>query len=88
MVRLRFVPELQTDGRTGSAPDESRPDAVVRQQIMALRVMSNKLKNAYDGNDLFFQDCSESRVQSTPDAEQGGLMKLLIRVRRRRLCLC
>ncbi|XP_051761693.1 glypican-6b isoform X1 [Ctenopharyngodon idella] len=55
----RFVPEVQTDGRTVNDPDVSRPDAVVRQQIMALRVMRNKLKNAYDGNDIYFQDSNE-----------------------------
>lgn len=26
---------------------------------MALRVMTNKLKNAYNGNDIYFQDSSE-----------------------------
>ncbi|KAG8137621.1 hypothetical protein E2320_004846 [Naja naja] len=30
-----------------------------KQQIMALRVMTNKLKNAYNGNDVNFQDTSE-----------------------------
>ncbi|ROI93604.1 Glypican-6 [Anabarilius grahami] len=55
----RFVPEVPTDGRSGNDPDASRPDAVIRQQIVALRVTSNKLKNAYDGNDIFFQDSNE-----------------------------
>lgn len=61
LVLHRFIPEVQTDGRAVNDPDVSRPDAVIRQQIMALRVMSNKLKNAYDGNDIYFQDSSESR---------------------------
>lgn len=64
LVLHRFVPEVQTDGRTVNDPDVSRPDAVVRQQIMALRVMRNKLKNAYDGNDIYFQDSSESHSSS------------------------
>lgn len=39
--------------------DITRPDTFIRQQIMALRVMTNKLKNAYNGNDIYFQDSSE-----------------------------
>lgn len=39
--------------------DITRPDTLIRQQIMALRVMTNKLKNAYNGNDIYFQDSSE-----------------------------
>ncbi|KFV38840.1 Glypican-6, partial [Tyto alba] len=39
--------------------DITRPDTFIRQQIMALRVMTNKLKNAYNGNDVNFQDASD-----------------------------
>lgn len=39
--------------------DITRPDTYIRQQIMALRVMTNKLKNAYNGNDVNFQDTSK-----------------------------
>ncbi|CAH2223687.1 glypican-6-like [Pelobates cultripes] len=39
--------------------DITSPDTSIRQQIMALRVMTNKLKNAYFGNDVNFQDTSE-----------------------------
>ncbi|XP_063280829.1 glypican-4-like isoform X2 [Prinia subflava] len=39
--------------------DITKPDMVIRQQIMALRVMTNKLKNAYSGNDVNFIDISE-----------------------------
>lgn len=39
--------------------DITRPDTLIRQQIMALRVMTNKLKNAYNGNDIYFQDSSK-----------------------------
>ncbi|NXN72598.1 GPC6 protein, partial [Himantopus himantopus] len=39
--------------------DITRPDTYIRQQIMALRVMTNKLKNAYNGNDVNFQDTSD-----------------------------
>lgn len=63
----RYVPEVVKDGLTNQANnpevgvDISRPDALIRQQIMALKVMTNKLKNAYDGNDIYFQDSSKSR---------------------------
>lgn len=39
--------------------DITRPDTLIRQQIMALRVMTNKLKNAYNGNDITFGDSSK-----------------------------
>ncbi|MEQ2173911.1 Glypican-6 [Goodea atripinnis] len=39
--------------------DITRPDTFIRQQIMALRVMTNKLRNAYNGNDISFQDTSD-----------------------------
>lgn len=38
--------------------DITKPDMVIRRQIMALRVMTNKLKNAYSGNDVDFTDIS------------------------------
>lgn len=52
--------------------DITRPDTLIRQQIMALRVMTNKLKNAYNGNDIYFQDSSEF-VPSSQLPEHGGL---------------
>uniref|UniRef100_A0A8C0G3A3 Glypican 4 n=1 Tax=Chelonoidis abingdonii TaxID=106734 RepID=A0A8C0G3A3_CHEAB len=39
--------------------DITKPDMVIRQQIMALRVMTNKMKNAYNGNDVDFLDISD-----------------------------
>lgn len=61
---LRYFPEVVKDGLTNQVLnpevelDVSRPDSLVRQQILALRVMSNKLKNAHHGNQLSFQDSS------------------------------
>ncbi|KAL1267365.1 hypothetical protein QQF64_032728 [Cirrhinus molitorella] len=61
----RYVPEVLKDGLTNQVNnpevgvDVSRPDTLIRQQIMALRVMTNKLKNAYDGNDIYFQDSND-----------------------------
>lgn len=64
----RYFPEVSKDGLTNQINnpevevDITRPDTFIRQQIMALRVMTNKLKNAYNGNDIYFQDSSESPV--------------------------
>ncbi|XP_058478335.1 glypican-6b isoform X1 [Solea solea] len=61
----RYFPEVQKDGLTNQVNnpevgvDITRPDTVIRQQIMALRVMTNKLRNAYNGNDIYFQDTSD-----------------------------
>lgn len=61
----RYFPEVQKDGLTNQVNnpevgvDITRPDTFIRQQIMALRVMTNKLKNAYNGNDIYFQDSSD-----------------------------
>ncbi|CAL8322111.1 unnamed protein product [Merluccius merluccius] len=61
----RYFPEVQKDGLTNQMNnpevnvDITRPDTLIRQQIMALRVMTNKLKNAYNGNDISFQDSSD-----------------------------
>ncbi|XP_017312315.1 glypican-6a isoform X1 [Ictalurus punctatus] len=61
----RYFPEVVKDGLTNqlSNPevdiDITRPDTFIRQQIMALRVMTNKLRSAYNGNDISFQDSSD-----------------------------
>lgn len=39
--------------------DITKPDMTIRQQIMQLKIMSNRLKNALEGNDVDFQDASE-----------------------------
>ncbi|XP_028992508.1 glypican-6-like isoform X2 [Betta splendens] len=64
-ARGRYFPEVQKDGLTNQmnnpevGVDITRPDTFIRQQIMALRVMTNKLRNAYNGNDIYFQDSSD-----------------------------
>lgn len=40
--------------------DITKPDMTIRQQIMQLKIMSNRLRNALEGNDVDFQDASES----------------------------
>ncbi|XP_067903134.1 glypican-6-like [Heterodontus francisci] len=39
--------------------DITKPDMMIRRQIMVLRTMTNKVKNAYDGNDITFRDASD-----------------------------
>lgn len=62
----RYFPEVVKDGLTNQLNnpevevDITRPDTFIRQQIMTLRVMTNKLRNAYNGKDVYFQDSSES----------------------------
>lgn len=51
--------------------DITRPDTFIRQQIMALRVMTNKLKNAYNGNDVNFQDTSKEISMKTSEPRSG-----------------
>lgn len=69
---FRYFPEVVKEGLTNQVNnpevilDITRPDTLIRQQIMTLRVMTNKLKNAYNGNDISFQDSSKSS-----DMEQG-----------------
>ncbi|XP_063738542.1 glypican-6-like isoform X2 [Eleginops maclovinus] len=61
----RYFPEVVGEGLTNQVSnpevevDITRPDTLIRQQIMALRVMTNKLRNAYNGNDIYFQDSSD-----------------------------
>ncbi|KAL8189874.1 UNVERIFIED_CONTAM: Glypican-6 [Gekko kuhli] len=64
-AKAKYLPEIMNDGLTNQINnpevdvDITRPDTYIRQQIMALRVMTNKLRNAYNGNDVNFQDTSE-----------------------------
>lgn len=64
-AKARYFPEVVKEGLTNQINnpeveiDITRPDTLIRQQIMALRVMTNKLKNAYNGNDIYFQDSSD-----------------------------
>ncbi|XP_016091840.1 glypican-6-like [Sinocyclocheilus grahami] len=61
----RYFPEVVKDGLTNQLNnpevevDITRPDTFIRQQIMTLRVMTNKLRNAYNGKDVYFQDSSK-----------------------------
>nr|XP_046193224.1 glypican-6-like [Oncorhynchus gorbuscha] len=72
-----YFPEVVKDGLTNQlnnpevAVDITRPDTLIRQQIMTLRVMTNKLRNAYNGNDIFFQDSSDEGSGSSSGCTEG-----------------
>lgn len=51
--------------------DITKPDMTVRQQIMQLKVMTNRLRSAYNGEDADFQDASE-RASGLGWAGDGG----------------
>lgn len=61
----RYLPEVIGDGlaRQINNPevevDISKPDMKIRQQIMQLKIMTHRLKNALNGQDVDFQDTSE-----------------------------
>ncbi|TNN41583.1 Glypican-1 [Liparis tanakae] len=52
--------------------DITKPDMTIRQQIMQLKIMSNRLKNALDGNDVDFQDASDDVSGSGSGMCVGG----------------
>lgn len=60
----RYLPEVMGDGLANQINnpevelDITKPDMTIRQQIMQLKIMSNRLRSALDGNDVDFQDAS------------------------------
>ncbi|KAM4836506.1 glypican-1 [Thomomys bottae] len=65
MARGRYLPEVMGDGLANQINnpevevDITKPDMAVRQQIMQLKIMTNRLRGAYSGNDVDFQDASD-----------------------------
>ncbi|XP_068616287.1 LOW QUALITY PROTEIN: glypican-1-like, partial [Brachionichthys hirsutus] len=65
MSRARYLPEVIGDGLASQINnpeveiDITKPDMTTRQQIMQVKVMTHRLKNAYDGQDVDFQDASD-----------------------------
>lgn len=63
----RYLPEVMGDGLANQINnpevevDITKPDMTIRQQIMQLKIMTNRLRGAYGGNDVDFQDASEAR---------------------------
>lgn len=60
-----YLPEVMGDGLANQINnpevevDITKPDMTIRQQIMQLKIMTNRLGNANIGNDVDFQDTSE-----------------------------
>lgn len=70
--------------------DITKPDMTIRQQIMQLKIMTNRLRSAYNGEDSDFQDASEARatgaasrgvrrgVPDPPSWEKAGALGALL----------
>ncbi|NXJ81149.1 GPC1 protein, partial [Trogon melanurus] len=60
-----YLPEVMGDGLANQINnpevevDITKPDMTIRQQIMQLKIMTNRLGNANIGNDVDFQDASD-----------------------------
>ncbi|KAE8294655.1 Glypican-1 Secreted glypican-1 Precursor [Larimichthys crocea] len=78
MTKARYLPEVMGDGLANQINnpevelDITKPDMTIRQQIMQLKIMSNRLKNALDGNDVDFQDASDDISGSGSGMCVGG----------------
>uniref|UniRef100_A0A8C4DHS0 Glypican-1 n=1 Tax=Dicentrarchus labrax TaxID=13489 RepID=A0A8C4DHS0_DICLA len=65
MNRARYLPEVMGDGLASQINnpeveiDITKPDMTIRQQIMQLKIMTHRLKNALNGQDVDFQDSSD-----------------------------
>ncbi|XP_012732003.2 glypican-1 isoform X1 [Fundulus heteroclitus] len=65
MNRARYLPEVIGDGLASQINnpevevDITKPDMKIRQQIMPLKIMTHRLKNALNGKDMDFQDTSD-----------------------------
>ncbi|KAM9248251.1 glypican-1 [Dugong dugon] len=65
MTKGRYLPEVMGDGLANQINnpevevDITKPDMTIRQQIMQLKIMTNRLRSAYNGKDVDFQDTSD-----------------------------
>lgn len=65
ITKARYLPGVMGDGLANQINnpevelDITKPDMIIRQQIMQLKITSNRLKNALEGNDVDFQDASD-----------------------------
>lgn len=86
----RYLPEVMGDGLANQINnpevevDITKPDMTIRQQIMQLKIMTNRLRGAYGGNDVDFQDASEARLglgwagegyKASPDFSARGAIR-------------
>ncbi|XP_012889109.1 PREDICTED: glypican-1 [Dipodomys ordii] len=75
MAKGRYLPEVMGDGLANQINnpevevDITKPDMTIRQQIMQLKIMTNRLRGAYSGNDVDFQDSSDD---SSGSGSGGG----------------
>lgn len=73
----RYLPEVMGDGLANQINnpevevDITKPDMTIRQQIMQLKIMTNRLRSAYNGEDSDFQDASETWAPGRVRAPQG-----------------
>lgn len=72
----RYLPEVMGDGLASQINnpeveiDITKPDMTIRQQIMQLKIMTHRLKNALNGQDVDFQDTSESFYHHSPQVSK------------------
>ncbi|KAM4695195.1 glypican-1 [Discoglossus pictus] len=65
ITKGRYMPERMGSGLANQINnpevdvDITKPDMSIRQHIMQLKIMTNRLSNAYNGNDVDFQDTSD-----------------------------
>ncbi|XP_066136196.1 glypican-1 [Saccopteryx bilineata] len=70
MAKGRYLPEVMGDGLANQINnpevevDITKPDMTIRQQIMQLKIMTNRLRSAYNGEDADFQDASDDGSSS------------------------
>ncbi|KAM6962855.1 glypican-1 [Aplochiton taeniatus] len=78
MTKGSYPSEVMADGLANQINnpevelDITKPDMTIRQQIMQLKISSNRLKNALDGNDVDFQDTSDDVSGSGSGMCVGG----------------
>ncbi|XP_007470006.1 PREDICTED: glypican-1 [Lipotes vexillifer] len=83
VAKGRYLPEVMGDGLANQINnpevevDITKPDMTIRQQIMQLKITTNRLRGAYNGNDVDFQDASDDSSGSgsgegCPDDDECG----------------
>uniref|UniRef100_A0A3Q3JLN5 Glypican-1 n=1 Tax=Monopterus albus TaxID=43700 RepID=A0A3Q3JLN5_MONAL len=83
MSRARYLPEVMGDGLASQINnpeveiDITKPDISIRQQIMQLKIMTHRLKNALNGRDVDFQDTSEYFAHHSPPVSKQRSQKPL-----------
>lgn len=81
----RYLPEVIGDGLASQINnpeveiDITKPDMTIRQQIMQLKIMTHRLKNALNGQDVDFQDTSEYFPSHSPQVSKRHSKKVPLR---------